>query len=328
MPKSSRKALLASIAGTIADYRKGVIPTPDSAHVDGWVSQFDASVQEPILTELAHVLHKTYIQKPQVDGFLSSLLTKSTLVGAKPSEFWRKANFLSIQGGGNSQREMLAMLDIALQKTCGLRIDQCGSANGPYIYLDDVIFTGNRIKNDVLAWILSSAPSKATLHVITIALHIQAKPYVEQAISIAAANARKTVELKWWARMNLENRDGEIENADVLRPKATQDTVVAAYIATLRHHVMFRSGTGVGRQGFFSSAAGRDVLEQEFLKAGVHIRSICPLLNKYQRPLGNMVLESLGFGALVVTFRNCANNCPLALWAGDPWYPLFPRKTN
>ena len=41
-----------------------------------------------------------------------------------------------------------------------------------------------------------------------------------------------------------------------------------------------------------------------------------------------MILESLGFGSLVVTFRNCPNNAPLALWAGDPWYPLFPRRTN
>jgi hypothetical protein len=41
-----------------------------------------------------------------------------------------------------------------------------------------------------------------------------------------------------------------------------------------------------------------------------------------------MVLETLGFGSLIVTFRNCPNNTPLALWAGDPWYPLFPRITN
>lgn len=55
---------------------------------------------------------------------------------------------------------------------------------------------------------------------------------------------------------------------------------------------------------------------------------MCPYLNEYQRPLGNMVLETLGFGSMLVTFRNCPNNSPLALWAGDPWYPLFPRKVN
>jgi hypothetical protein len=44
--------------------------------------------------------------------------------------------------------------------------------------------------------------------------------------------------------------------------------------------------------------------------------------------VGNMVLSTLGFGSTIVTFRNCPNNAPLAFWAGDPWYPLFPRKIN
>ena len=79
---------------------------------------------------------------------------------------------------------------------------------------------------------------------------------------------------------------------------------------------------------FFSSEEGRDVLEQELLVAGAKIRDLCPQLNKYQRPLGNMILETLGFGSTIVTFRNCPNNAPLAFWAGNPWYPLFERKIN
>ena len=37
----------------------------------------------------------------------------------------------------------------------------------------------------------------------------------------------------------------------------------------------------------------------------------------------------LGFGAMTVTFRNCPNTAPLALWmeAGG-WTPLFKRKLN
>ena len=60
----------------------------------------------------------------------------------------------------------------------------------------------------------------------------------------------------------------------------------------------------------------------------MRIREMCPHLNQYQRPLGNMVLDTLGFGSMIVTFRNCPNNAPLALWTGDPWYPLFQRTTN
>jgi len=83
-----------------------------------------------------------------------------------------------------------------------------------------------------------------------------------------------------------------------------------------------------GPAGLFSSENARDLLEQQVLIKGAQIRQMCPNLNEYQRPLGNSVLKTLGFGSLVVTFRNCANNCPLAVWAGDPWIPLFPRKTN
>jgi hypothetical protein len=78
----------------------------------------------------------------------------------------------------------------------------------------------------------------------------------------------------------------------------------------------------------FSSEEGRNLLEQQFLAKGTYIRTVCPLLNEYQRPLGNMLLETLGFGSTIVTFRNCPNNAPLVFWAEDPWHPLFYRKTN
>ena len=101
-----------------------------------------------------------------------------------------------------------------------------------------------------------------------------------------------------------------------------------AYVAAMRFPPHLRTAGHVGGSGIFSSDAGRQLLETEFLKAGVRIRQMCPHLNQYQRPLGNMILDTLGFGSLIVTFRNCPNNAPLALWAGDPWVPLFPRTTN
>ena len=55
-----------------------------------------------------------------------------------------------------------------------------------------------------------------------------------------------------------------------------------------------RAGTSVGTIGLFSSAESRHLLEQELLKAGARIREMCPLLNEYQRPLGNSVLKTLG----------------------------------
>ena len=68
-----------------------------------------------------------------------------------------------------------------------------------------------------------------------------------------------------------------------------------------------------GAANLFSSDAAKILLEQEFLKAGVRIRQICPNLGATQRPLGHMTLETLGFGSLIVTYRNCPNNAPLTV---------------
>jgi hypothetical protein len=107
---------------------------------------------------------------------------------------------------------------------------------------------------------------------------------------------------------------------------------VLAYVQMLKnanHPPEKRYQGGTPRNdGIFSGEAARAVLERAFLKAGARIRSVCPYLPENARPLGYSKLMTLGFGATVVTYRNCPNNCPLALWAGNPWYPLFSRKTN
>jgi hypothetical protein len=92
------------------------------------------------------------------------------------------------------------------------------------------------------------------------------------------------------------------------------------------------------RETLFSSPAAREVVERTFMRAGAYIVSLPANPKVQMRPLGYEYLESLGFGSVVVTYRNVANNCPLALWWGDPskppshplskWYPLFPRRVN
>jgi hypothetical protein len=95
-----------------------------------------------------------------------------------------------------------------------------------------------------------------------------------------------------------------------------------------KYKIELRTPGSVGKKKFFSSDETRILLEQEFLSAGLRIRDVAPLLPETARPLGATLLKTFGFGATVVTFRNCPNNCPLAFWASDPWYPLFPRSTN
>ncbi len=332
MPKSNRTALLASIASTITDYRQGEISTPDSKHVDRWINQFAPSVQEPILVEVDHVLKNTYISKPEVAKFLAALLKNPKLAGANPCAFWKAVGPLAIQQGGNSQREMLAMFDQLLQKECGIQVDHCSSASGIYFYLDDVVFSGNRVKRDLVSWIESDAPKKAHVHIVVIAFHMNGQYYAETSIQKAAAKAKKDIKLTWWSCVQFEDRKTYVNSSEVLRPSTLpNDSNTQSYVAMLAaagYPPVLRTAGTMGSSQVFSSETGRDLLEQEFLKSGLLIRSRCPYLPDNCRPLGYSVLKTLGFGSLVVTFRNCPNNCPLAFWVDDPWYPLFPRKTN
>ncbi len=329
MGKPDRVELIRSIANTIADYRQGEITIPDADHVNRWINQFDASVQQQVLSELDHILKKTYLARTDVEKFLSGVISSKKLTGKDPRAFWKKANILHIQEAGNSQREMLAMFDTILRSKVGLGLKDCGSSDGPFIYLDDAVFTGNRLKHDLFSWIQSSAPAVARLHVIVIGLHCGGQWYAETQLEKVVSDARKKLDLRWWRCLKIEDRRAYLADSDVLRPTALpSEPAVQAYAEGLKYAPDLRAGTGVGGNKFFSSHAGRIVLEQEFLKAGVRIRDMCPNLNQYQRPLGNTLLQTLGFGALMVTFRNCPNNCPLAFWVDSPWYPLFPRKTN
>jgi hypothetical protein len=326
---TERSDRLESIANTIKDYREGEINQPTPGHVDHWVKQFDADVQDPILSELDYVLRKTYINRDKVLAFLGALLEVKELVGADPCSFWRRVNFLNIQGAGSSQREMLQLFGILLAEHCGFSIADCGATEGSFLYLDDASFTGNRILGDLREWITNQSPKGATVNIVTLAFHRYGQYYANREIINAAKKAGKAINLKWWREIEFEDRQFRIDVSDVLRPtELPADERVRAYAEALKYPPKLRKGGSRGEHEFFASDEGRQVLEHELLKAGVFIRDLCPYLNEYQRPLGNMVLDSLGFGSTLVTFRNCPNNTPLAFWADDPWYPLFPRKIN
>ena len=326
---SERNVLLASIATTISDYRRGELPAPNPGHVDRWVRQFDEEVQVQILFEMDFVLKKSYLSGERVRTFLAGLIHHRAIVGNDPCNFWKSVNFLDIQKAGSSQRDMLALFSKVLSEECGLEVGECGTNPHTFLYLDDGIFTGNRIKNDLESWVANDAPSSAKIEIVTMVQASNGKAYAEGGINREATKAFKKICLKWRRGLDMENRLEYRDCSDVLWPVDIPTCpAVQQYVESMNYKPQLRNAGHTGRQGFYSSDQGRQLLEQEFLKAGIFIRNNSPFLNEYQRPLGNMVLENLGFGSLIVTFRNCPNNAPLALWASNPWYPLFRRRTN
>jgi hypothetical protein len=333
---SERSDLLKSIAGTIKDYRAGEIAESTPEHVDRWVKQFDEKVQLPLLRELDHVLKTTYRTKARVSKFLSKLVKNEDLAGPDPCSFWSRAHFLRIQQNGHSQEEMLELFDEILKKECGFSIHDCGKDGGDYIYIDDVIFSGNRVGNDLEPWIKNDAPAKAKVHVIVAALHTMGDYFVEKRLYKTIKDSGKKIEITYWRAHEVENRKSYKDDSEVLWPTTIPDDPAVKAYAAQPHKFPFEPRKPGGKLGPFSSEEGRQLLERELLIAGVAIRNFSQNPKDILRPLGFSPF-GLGFGSMIVTFRNCPNNCPLALWWGDPeadpghpfskWYPLLPRKT-
>ncbi|MBU6267826.1 MAG: hypothetical protein KGN34_09820 [Sphingomonadales bacterium] len=324
----SSQELCDKVSAIIADYRRGEIAPPDGAHVARWIDQFPGPVRDPLLVEMAHVLERTYARKAAVTGFLKNLVTSRELVGDDPKAFWAGVRFLRLQQAGNSQRDMLALFDNALSDAVGLKVADCGASGArSFVYLDDAIYSGGRAKSDIIRWIENDAPPQAKVAVIVMAIHTLGEWFANGDIAKATQAAGKTIEVTWWRAMTIEDRKAYIANSDVLRPTAIP-AEAAAYVAGLGAPPVLRTGAAIGTLGIFSSGAGRALVEREFLKAGVRVRRMCDLLPQQMRPLGCTWMKTTGFGSMFVTYRNCANNTPLVLWAGNPWYPLFPRRTN
>lgn len=321
--------MLSETVSLIADYRRGEINAPDAAHVQKWLAQFDEGQRELLLREVNHALGRTYISRNTAEGFLRNLASSQDLTGGDPTNFWTNAKFLNLQTRGRSQSEFLSLFAGPLKEATGLELDKCGQTPAVYVYLDDGIFTGMTLIGDLTKWIQSDAPQQANIHVIVIAGHASGRYYAETSLQKAAAAVGKKIALSWWALLHLEDRKFKTDTSDVLRPTGLpEDARAKAYAATLKYPPVFRKAGSVGDLKIFSSEDGRNILEQQLLIKGAHIREIAPNLNKFARPLGDAVLETLGFGSTFVTYRNCPNNAPLAFWVGPPWYPLFPRKTN
>ena len=321
--------LIQRVAETIADYRADCLQQPTIDRVRRWIYQFDKTVRIRVLAEVSHILKKSYLSKNRFISILDKLALSKVLGGNDPVSFWKSVHLLEIQNRGSSQRDILRIFRRVAESRLSVDFGNRRSSTNTFVYIDDAIYQGHRIIDDLGSWIESSAPSQATLIVIVVAWHEHGKRYAEGRLKRISRDAGKTIAIRWYTVLKFEDRIANINDSDVLRPSTIpNDPSVRDYVHSLNYQPVLRIPGGTGRMNLFSSNTNREIVEQEFLKKGIEIRSMCPYLNDYQRPLGNMILESCGFGALFVTFRNCPNNAPLVFWVGDPWYPLFPREIN
>jgi hypothetical protein len=229
---------------------------------------------------------------------------------------------------------MLKLFATCLKDECGLRIDDCGKAGGDFIYLDDVMFSGNRVGNDLERWINEKAPNVAHVHVIVVAWHTLGQYLVKRKLDSVVEKSGKKITIKYWRCLTVENQKAHKDNSEVLWPTIAPNVAeVVNYMALPSKYPFEPRRPGPNAIEPFSSEAGRQVLESEFFIAGARIRAMSENPKPSIRPLGFSPF-GVGFGSMLATYRNCPNNCPLAMWWGDPdatsgalhWYPLLQRE--
>lgn len=339
---AERDDLLASIAAKTADYREGdhSAPTPD--HVGRWISQFDAEVRLPMLREVDYVLQRTYFSKQEIEKELADHVRVvgdggKDLNDADTIAFWRGTEILNIQQRGRSQADINEIFAGALHERLGLALADCHGGDRRFVYFDDILFSGDRIQNDLVAWLAHSAPDEGHVSIILLIAHSLGKWETERNLKEAIARSGKKITFDIQQQIVLENRKRDRNDADVLWPtELPNDHIAQEYAAAQRFPFEPRATIATPHTNIFSSEAGRQLLEREFLLAGLKIIGFSRNPAQRVRPLG-YGKYGLGFGSTLVTYRNCPNNAPLALWWGDPnaapghpfrrWYPLLPRRT-
>jgi hypothetical protein len=339
MTPNERTDHLCSVSDTILDYRYGEVAPISPRAVDRWLRQFEAHNQPIILQELDAILRKLYVSKQSAVRFFRDVLNDPSIFGPNPAVGVGQTEFLHLQrsGKGASQCELFDLFAREAKYIHGADIAKKPTNPRAYVYLDDCLYTGNTAKYDLLPW-LDTAQGGRSLHIILLGLHEAGWEYFKSALRTKIDPKRIVLCVRSYLR--IENRTSQHTKFECLWPLDGHcDQGIEDYVTEIRQRATskcessrartFRPASVPTHETLFSSSANRRAFEHAFLQAGLAIRSRQVSPKPSLRPLGFECLESLGFGSLFVTFRNIANNCPLALWWGvNNWHPLFPRKTN
>ncbi|PNI03273.1 hypothetical protein C1N32_16870 [Vibrio diazotrophicus] len=331
--------LITSISNIIIDYAAGEFGQLDEAHVRRWIAQFDEDDQEVILAETNRILKRTYITKDKFTAFISGLVSSKKFTGNDSRDFWSQVSLCDIQINGHSQRELVTLLSNTVFEQFEIR-PNINQDSEHHIYVDDFLFSGDRIKNDLKVWIRDTAPEKFNLSIVLMGFYRLGYWKVKQELENFAKSLNKNMTLDVWSieNLRLENRLFNKNISHIFWPDESimQIPSVNAYINEQECTPQFRVVNNLKNNIF--SVDRRTQYEHAMTKAGIKIRGYCREPSRIMKPLGYSTFKGFGFGGTVFSYRNCPNNAPLAFWWGNPkypdadhpfrqWYPLMQRKT-
>lgn len=294
-------------------------------HIDRWLSQFESSEQEFIAHTVVKILESRYITKNEEIEFIEDLINNQKLNINNTMPFP-----LEIQGNGKSQKHLVQHYKKVLSQH-----PEITYAQDKVIYLDDFIFSGGRIKQDLTNWIPLQRKSHK-IYVAVIGYHASVwKIRNELQVKIQENNQKNNLNssLIFLDGIELENRVFKKNESDILWPmiKFFQTNEYQRYLDPKFNH---RDGFIETSYNLFKTNEERVKFENICLKYGFKIIERCENTHPTTKPLGNSYF-GYGFGGLVFNYRNCPNNTPLIFWWGSgdiskpiyhQWHPLMPRN--
>jgi hypothetical protein len=326
-----------------------------------WVEQFDEADRVFILTELKAILSKRYCSKENVKTFLKAIVDKLTtdLGYQNVTAFLNETIFLDLQPEGKSQKKLLKLLTELLRSNYNFNIENCGqNAKKQFIYIDDILCTGNTLFQDIKEWCnLSYNDTKTNLEAIKdnatklicafVFIH-EKNFYKKKSEAIHKIGYNIFPEDKMYRLFEIQNSENNLSSSlDFVYPLAeNQPQIVEDYRTKIVEQVneytkrynsispeeFYRTPGRPQTEILFSSPENRKRFENIMLKKGVEILNRANTRIKNMRALGFSLpsQKNFGFGTLSFTWRNVANNTPLVFWySGGGFYPLFVKnQTN
>ena len=248
-----------SIADKIKDYQKWNRNNLkyDDKHVDKWIRQFPEDEQIIVLTETDRLLARNYITEEAMKDFFDAIIwSNAEIMGENPELTIDRIQFLDIQGRGNSQNRLVNLIEEHYCNTKHIKINRKNHPNvTKYIYLDDCMFTGYRLRKDIGNWIDKMSPnSGAQLYAIFIGKYSDidyewkelTKKCEEKNIS-----AKKIYKYEY-------NNDVKIPPCDILWPmemEKGEDEYVDKFLNELEKQ---KEETGKGGLFFRRAASGKE----------------------------------------------------------------------
>ncbi len=325
------------LADKLKDYRAKDYLNPKEENIDKWLSQFSSQNQETILDEMINLADNLYLTEQEVDVFLLKRVKNKELTGDNPTDFWQNVSLLNIQKNGHSQKEMVYKLQNFIREQLGVNVAINCSEKNHFIYVDDFLFSGTKLYGDIEDNFTVTSQYKIDI------IYIGYYTYGQYKCNENLNQKFVKIDFKYWRLLELENRVSCINQSCVLWP--TQNLATNPRVQNFlgqSHTQQFRDAhSGVAGYGclnqsnLFTSETNRQILEEEFTLAGLKIinKGIQMGWNMSSwKPLGFSSFKNLGFGSMILSYRNCPNNAPLCLWWGNwnsnpVWYPLFQRTT-